>query len=656
MSRYQPGKQGMCPRMFEKRVMAMLLVGLIGCGRDLEMVPVVSTRAGTTIAREGDARRAPATAMPANAPRVAARHDGAAATGSSRKVASRPAAGTRSPAAAGQSASAGIEIVVAFDYDEAFRLSEIRVQDLPAIGLEYDLDDHLTRAGPLTIERHVHTGFPQATRAGAVVTAYEISEFAEPSRITTTFAGQVLLDTAYTRDKLGRITHLDETIAGQSRSITYGYDLADRLASVHQQGQPPVEYRYHPNGNLVSLTGMSMLNVVATHDVQDRLLAHGDLAFTYTPAGYVRTKRDTRTGALTVYQYDEIGNLLAVLLPDGRSLRYLIDGEDRRVAKLVDGQYQWHFAYAFGLPVARVRPDGSVESQYVYGAHAHVPDVVIKDGRAYRLVTDHLGSPRLVVDVETGAIAQRLDYDVFGRVLADTSPGFQPFGFAGGLYDPDTGLVRFGARDYDPAVGRWTGKDPAGFGGGDTNLYAYAFGDPVNYVDPSGEIAFLAPLVIAAFKGALAGAAIGGGIELAADLVGNGGNIDCVDWGGVIGGGAHGALWGAGGGALFQGLGRATTALRGFHNAARGGVNLRPDVALSGGRSGHLVKDLVGPANSAVRGGGARTFVTNERGQVILDITANRVKPVVPGQGFGPKRPPTSEELDLLNKVLGGGL
>jgi hypothetical protein len=60
-------------------------------------------------------------------------------------------------------------------------------------------------------------------------------------------------------------------------------------------------------------------------------------------------------------------------------------------------------------------------------------------------------------------------------------------------------------------------------------------------------------------------------------------------------------------------------------------------------------------ASSVVRGGGARVFVTNERGQVIRDITAQRVKPVIPGQGFGPKRPPTAEELGLLGKILGGG-
>jgi len=70
--------------------------------------------------------------------------------------------------------------------------------------------------------------------------------------------------------------------------------------------------------------------------------------------------------------------------------------------------------------------------------------------------------------------------------VSDTAPGFQPFGFAGGLYDPLTGLVRFGARDYDAEVGRWTAKDPIRFDGGDGNLYGYVGNDPVNWVDPSG--------------------------------------------------------------------------------------------------------------------------------------------------------------------------
>jgi RHS repeat-associated protein len=116
-------------------------------------------------------------------------------------------------------------------------------------------------------------------------------------------------------------------------------------------------------------------------------------------------------------------------------------------------------------------------------------------------VTDTVGSVRLVVDTASGAIAQRIDYDTFGNVTADTNPGFQPFGFAGGLYDPQTGLVRFGARDYDAPTGRWTAKDPIGFGGGDENLYRYVQNDPLNRVDPTG---LMDPETIAYLREAIA--------------------------------------------------------------------------------------------------------------------------------------------------------
>ena len=79
-----------------------------------------------------------------------------------------------------------------------------------------------------------------------------------------------------------------------------------------------------------------------------------------------------------------------------------------------------------------------------------------------------------------------MDYDEWGNVITDTNPGFQPFGFAGGLYDPDTKLVQFGVRDYDANTGRWTSKDPIRFEGNDTNLYGYVLNDPVNLTDPLG--------------------------------------------------------------------------------------------------------------------------------------------------------------------------
>jgi RHS repeat-associated protein len=455
------------------------------------------------------------------------------------------------------------DVTVSYAYDDAFRPWKLAIQGEPPIEHGYDADDHLVQAGPLTILRDPQTGLPDVTRAGAIETDLDVSQFAEPERFSATFAGAALYQAAYERDALGRITQLTETIAGQSRSITYDYDDADRLAYLEEHGQTARELLYDPNGNLVEIREAGIPVLMATHDAQDRLVSHGRFTVTHSDSGYLASKTDTLTGESTAYQYDEFGNLLGVELADGRSITYLVDGADRRVAKLVDGEFQWLFAYAGGLPVARLFPDGSVESIYVYGALAHVPDLVIKAGRIYRIIHDHLGSPRLVVDVETGEIAQRLDYDVHGRVLVDANPDFQPFGFAGGLHDVDTGLVRFGARDYDPELARWTAKDPSGFAGGDTNLYAYAYGDPVNLIDPNGELAFLVPLAVLALKGALVGAATDAGIELASQLIENGGDIDCVNWGRVMSSGVDGM----GSGVFGAGLGKAFTAAKGLRKA-----------------------------------------------------------------------------------------
>ena len=105
---------------------------------------------------------------------------------------------------------------------------------------------------------------------------------------------------------------------------------------------------------------------------------------------------------------------------------------------------------------------------------------MFREGKPYLIISDHLGSVRQVIDTETGEIRQEIEYDAWGNVTKDNHPGFQPFGFAGGIYDPDTRLTRFGARDYDAETGRWTAKDPILFNGGDTNLYGYVLQDPVN--------------------------------------------------------------------------------------------------------------------------------------------------------------------------------
>lgn len=166
---------------------------------------------------------------------------------------------------------------------------------------------------------------------------------------------------------------------------------------------------------------------------------------------------------------------------------YVIDGRDRRVGKKVNGALAQGFLYQDQIkPVAELDGSGNLVARFVYADRENVPSYLVKGGQTYRILSDHLGSPRLVVDAATGEIAQRMDYDEFGNVTQDTNPGFQPFGFAGGIYDRDTQLTRFGARDYDAKTGRWTAKDPIGFAGGNTNVYGYVGGKPLSYIDPYG--------------------------------------------------------------------------------------------------------------------------------------------------------------------------
>ena len=124
----------------------------------------------------------------------------------------------------------------------------------------------------------------------------------------------------------------------------------------------------------------------------------------------------------------------------------------------------------------------------MYASNPNTPDFMVRSGKTYRILTDQVGSPRLVVNVANATDKPfSAIYTAFGESTITGIADFLPFGFAGGMYDISTGLVRFGARDYDPSVGRWTAKDPIRFDGKQANLYVYVNNDPVNRIDPFGS-------------------------------------------------------------------------------------------------------------------------------------------------------------------------
>jgi RHS repeat-associated protein len=388
--------------------------------------------------------------------------------------------------------------------DNNFRLTSRTINGGNSQSFVYDDDGLLTQAGALVLQRSAQNGLVTGATLGVVRDTRSFNSFGEWTDYSATVGATMLFSTQYTRDLLGRITEQVETIESSTTTFTYTYDDVGRLIEVKHNGVATAAYTYDANGNRLRRTAGGAVDGV--YDAQDRLTLYGATTYTYAASGELLSK--TTGGQTTAYSYDVLGNLRGVTLPGGAQIQYLIDGRNRRTGKKVNGATVQGFLYQDRLrPIAELDGHNAVVSTFVYGSRANVPEYLVKGGTTYRIRTDHLGSPRLVVDTSTGAIVQRLDYDEFGNVLADTNPGFQPFGFAGGLYDQDTKLVRFGARDYDPETGRWTSKDVVGLARG-LNLYVYANNDPVNFIDRTGKNPGAAA---AGAAGVVGSAAAGGG-------------------------------------------------------------------------------------------------------------------------------------------------
>lgn len=391
-----------------------------------------------------------------------------------------------------------------FKYNNDFLISEIQVDEANPINYQYDKDNLLTQAGDLSLAYSSSSGLLNSTELGDIKDEYNYNSFAEPIQYESKYKSVASFKGTYTRDKLGRITQANEELNGQTRKFDYTYDSDNRLSSVLVNNIAVSSYEYDDNGNRVKVNGVS----VAQYDNQDRLLSYGSNNYSYNPNGELVQKQN---GSNTVkYSYDAFGNLKAVDL-NTKTIDYLIDAKGRRIAKKVDNVLKQAFIYKDQLnPIAETDGQGNIVSRFVYGSKTNVPSYIIKDTKKYKVISDLKGSVRLVQDLDDGSIVQRIDYDEFGNLVLDTNPGFQPFAFAGGIYDQDTKLTLFGARNYDAETGRWISKDPILFNGKQGNLYVYVNNDPVNYLDPNGLEFSAGPILSGAATGFAEGAIVGG--------------------------------------------------------------------------------------------------------------------------------------------------
>jgi RHS repeat-associated protein len=210
---------------------------------------------------------------------------------------------------------------------------------------------------------------------------------------------------------------------------------------------------------------------------------------------------------------------------------------------------------------------------------------------------DRQGSVRATFD-RWGAELSRIDYLPFGKRDLSGSNGAQRFGFTGEELNIVGGLYYHGARFYDPDLCRFISADslvPDPARGIGFNRYAYAYNNPITYIDPNGHepISATTVLIGAAIGAAIGGAAATGG-ENGAGADGDGGNgaagsgAGAACGGMATGGGAGANGAGAGAGAKGAGAGGGAATIGGGAGAggAPGGVGAPGGGAPVAGRVG----------------------------------------------------------------------
>ena len=210
----------------------------------------------------------------------------------------------------------------------------------------------------------------------------------------------------------------------------------------------------------------------------------GGVAWSFVSSFRARTNQMRLDAALgsdgtTIgFVYDPFGRLVSPQWPAPRGNEELYyDGPDVVLARRrLDGGDQW-VRYVHG-PL----DDQPLATEvYAQGA-APTPGT----GSQFYYHADGEGSIRLITNAGS-TVFNRYDYDSFGRRLAVVeSLPLQPDGWKGREWIAGPDIYYNRARFYDPALGRFLAEDPLGFGGGDFNLYSFAWNNPRRWNDPSG--------------------------------------------------------------------------------------------------------------------------------------------------------------------------
>jgi RHS repeat-associated protein len=284
----------------------------------------------------------------------------------------------------------------------------------------------------------------------------------------------------YTYDNLYRLTQekITDTVAG-NKTITYSFDaVGNRLEKVDSVAGTTT-YTYNDNDRLLKeILGGNVTQY--QYDEEGNLLAKVENGA--TTASYewnakgeltaVEVTENGETGRIE-FEYDHNGIRVAIDV-DGEVTHFLIDNNQQQYAQVIE-EYQ---------------TNGTVNTTYTHGW-----DLISQDDGANRIYyqVDGLGSTRLMTG-NNGSVIVEYDYDAYGNLTRKVGDAENNYLFAGEQFDDAVDGYYLRARYYDPNTGRFASVDPfEGYNNQPITLhdYLYAGVNPVNAIDPSGEVSLL---------------------------------------------------------------------------------------------------------------------------------------------------------------------
>jgi len=320
----------------------------------------------------------------------------------------------------------------------------------------------------------------------------EITGITYPNGVTAT----------YTRDTAGRLAGLKYAKSGTDFiNRTYDYNplgqITKRTITAGLEAAPADTHQYHKHNAADQLTHVSRMDNYE-HPEQWRDVGpnyNPDGATTNITIGYngmnlASTFIWDYDGQLTGYSGEHQTNLWFTAPPPPKNLSLKYDALGGRIARTgVTGGEKIHVLdQAAGLKNVLVQTDssGTIERYYIYAPGFGLVAHIEANGTARYYHGDHLGSTIALTDAN-GNVTDEFAYTPYGELMAHTGQTETPYTFCGrhGAYWEGSALYHMKHRYYRADIARFISSDPIGISGG-VNLYAYANGNPILFLDALG--------------------------------------------------------------------------------------------------------------------------------------------------------------------------